>query len=314
MVAVWAVYGAILGPVALVLLWLAPHGHCQTCHLPTLGWSSTCPWCRSNVNEVPRSALRGARMPPAPQPTATRASSEATARPETPPPARRRTAPRPFVLQSATADGPASPAPGAPHVRSGPPVRHVVAPAAVPDAAHPPAKQPEPPAKQPEPVAKQAAPAAEGPAAVITQPVTTQLAPVATQPATPTNGTRPPDRIVAPAVHRPPARVEPEAGPVTRLLATATYVTGTARLEPGRRYGIAIREARFQVLGPVDIDDKVVALERPVADINVSGLEGRLVVSEQKRSGVVLAFMSVAGAGLDELAGAIRAASEDAQT
>jgi hypothetical protein len=128
----------------------------------------------------------------------------------------------------------------------------------------------------------------------------------------PTNGSLPPERIVAPAAHRPPARPEPEPGPVTRILATATYVTGTARLEPGRRYGIAICDTRFQVLGPVDIDAKVVALERPVADINVSGLEGRLVVSEQTRSGMVLAFMSVSGAGLDELAGAIRAAAQDA--
>lgn len=89
-------------------------------------------------------------------------------------------------------------------------------------------------------------------------------------------------------------------------------MTGTARLEPGRRYGIAIQEGRFQVLGPVDIDARAVALERPVADINVSALEGRLVVSDQTRSGMVLAFMSVAGAALDELAGAIRAAAQDA--
>ena len=119
--------------------------------------------------------------------------------------------------------------------------------------------------------------------------------------------------MVAAAVHRPPARTEPEPSATTKVLATATYVTGTARLEPGRRYGIAIKEARFQVLGPVDLDAMRVALERPVADINVRALEGRLVVSEQKRSGVVLAFMSVAGAGLGELAAAIRAASEEAQ-
>lgn len=97
-----------------------------------------------------------------------------------------------------------------------------------------------------------------------------------------------------------------------RVLATATYVTGTARLEPGQRYGIAIRGSRFQVLGPVDLEPRRVALERPVADLQVSALEGRLVVSEQTRSGVVLAFMAIAGAAMDELAVAIRAAARDA--
>lgn len=97
------------------------------------------------------------------------------------------------------------------------------------------------------------------------------------------------------------------------MLATATYVTGTARLEPGRRYGIAIRRSRFLVVGPVDLDSKRIALDRPVVGIQVSALEGRLVVSEQSRSGVVLAFMSVAGAGVDDLAGAIRSAARDAE-
>jgi hypothetical protein len=104
-----------------------------------------------------------------------------------------------------------------------------------------------------------------------------------------------------------------EPAPETRVLATATYVTGTARLEPGQRYGIAIRGSRFLVVGPVDLDPKLVALDRPVADIQVSALEGRLVVSEQVRLGVVLAFMSVVGAGLDDLAGAIRSAALDAE-
>jgi hypothetical protein len=128
----------------------------------------------------------------------------------------------------------------------------------------------------------------------------------------PTNGADRADSFVIawPSRPRPPAPAE--AGPATRVLATATYVTGTARLEPGRRYAIALQEQRLQVLGPIDIDDKKVALERPVADIKVSAVEGRLVINEETRSGVVLAFMSVAGAGLDDLARTIRASAQDA--
>ena len=95
-------------------------------------------------------------------------------------------------------------------------------------------------------------------------------------------------------------------------MATATYVTGTARLEPGRRYGIALRDAVFQVLGPVDGDPNRIALERPVAGIEARAVEGRLILSDNQRSNMVLAFMTVAGLGLDELAATIRAAAQDA--
>ena len=224
--------------------------------------------------------MRGARTPgaeSAPVPAFVEPATRSTQSPSThrDPPLARPGVPRPFLLQTATAEGLRESTPPSAPARTVPPGLPSVA-AVVTSATKPTVFQPDH--------------------------------------ATPTNGARPPDRIVAPAAHRPPARPEADHGPITSVLATATFVTGTARLEPGRRYGIAICGERFQVLGPVDIDARLVALERPVADINVSALEGRLVVSEQKRSGVVLAFMSVAGAGLDELAGAIREASQDAQT
>ena len=96
------------------------------------------------------------------------------------------------------------------------------------------------------------------------------------------------------------------------VLATATYVTGTARLDPGQRYGIALRGSRLLILGPVDLEPKRIVVDRPVADIQVSALEGRLVISEQTRSGLVLAFMSVSGGGPDDLSGAIRSAARNA--
>lgn len=46
---VWAIYGAILGPVALILLWIAPPGRCAICRAPVRGWLTTCQWCGSDV-------------------------------------------------------------------------------------------------------------------------------------------------------------------------------------------------------------------------------------------------------------------------
>lgn len=96
----------------------------------------------------------------------------------------------------------------------------------------------------------------------------------------------------------------------TRVLATAVYVTGSKRLEPGRRYGIAVRGTRLQILGPIDIDPLAVVLDRPVGEIDASAIAGRLIVNEPRgRSGFVLAFMSVAGATIQDLRDMIRDAA-----
>src|SRR5262245_30417015 len=48
---VWAVLGAILGPIALVILQLAPPGRCWSCSAPTIGWTTICAWCGEDVRE-----------------------------------------------------------------------------------------------------------------------------------------------------------------------------------------------------------------------------------------------------------------------
>jgi hypothetical protein len=44
-------FGAVLGPAALVLLELAPPGRCWSCAAPTLGWMTMCPWCGEDIRE-----------------------------------------------------------------------------------------------------------------------------------------------------------------------------------------------------------------------------------------------------------------------
>lgn len=43
--AIWFVFGAFLGPVAVGLLALAPPGRCPTCGSPIRGWPQDCPRC-----------------------------------------------------------------------------------------------------------------------------------------------------------------------------------------------------------------------------------------------------------------------------
>lgn len=38
----WLVYGTLLGPIGVLLAWLAPQGQCVVCGLPTQGWLTTC--------------------------------------------------------------------------------------------------------------------------------------------------------------------------------------------------------------------------------------------------------------------------------
>jgi len=42
---IWFVFGALIGPLALALLALAPPGRCPSCGAPVDGWPTSCPHC-----------------------------------------------------------------------------------------------------------------------------------------------------------------------------------------------------------------------------------------------------------------------------
>lgn len=64
--AVWFVFGAVLSPLALILLYLAPPGHCPSCEQSIPGWSSACPRCgtRLRAARAPRRAAVPGGAPP----------------------------------------------------------------------------------------------------------------------------------------------------------------------------------------------------------------------------------------------------------
>jgi hypothetical protein len=50
--AVWLVFGALLGPIALVLIQVAPPGRCWNCSEPTAGFESLCPTCGADLRSA----------------------------------------------------------------------------------------------------------------------------------------------------------------------------------------------------------------------------------------------------------------------
>lgn len=94
------------------------------------------------------------------------------------------------------------------------------------------------------------------------------------------------------------------------LLATAVFVAGTGRLEPGRRYEIAMNATHLRIVGPTDLDPTSLVLERPVDGLEARAVEGRLVLSEPgTRTGLVLAFMAISGTTTAGLADTINRSS-----
>jgi hypothetical protein len=242
---IWFIFGAILGPVALLLLWVAPPGRCRSCGTRTRGWLETCASCGENVAATSTTALRILARREAARTNASPASRPAdTSRanaPDTDPPASRPFVP--FTLKPAN----------------------------------------EPPTSS-----------------------------VAAAPSSSSSEPKQSTRVASGKARRsPPSDVSRDTAESTEVLATAIYVTGTARLEPGRRYNIALRGARLLILGPIDLDSATVALESPASGIEVRAIEGRLILSQPRnRAGFVVAFMSVAGAGPEGLADAIGAAAQ----
>lgn len=87
--ALWMVFGALLGPVALLLLWIAPPGRCRMCQASVRGWLTTCEWCGSPVRvkssrpvtaDVAATPSRPAARPPLTA-TSSPAKASAAARP-----------------------------------------------------------------------------------------------------------------------------------------------------------------------------------------------------------------------------------------
>jgi hypothetical protein len=69
----------------------------------------------------------------------------------------------------------------------------------------------------------------------------------------------------------------------------------------GSRYVIVRHEDRLRLLGPVDRDPSVIALERPLAALTATAIGERLVITEGRGDRLAVALGSLAGANGPQL-------------
>jgi hypothetical protein len=103
---------------------------------------------------------------------------------------------------------------------------------------------------------------------------------------------RPSDRA-APGQSRSGAHRSKE----TAILATAVFLTGSSACRPGMHYALAIRGDSLLVLGPLEVDPDVIAVERPLGSIAVTAYEEQLLIND-RRVGILtwsLAFRHLSG-------------------
>lgn len=115
---------------------------------------------------------------------------------------------------------------------------------------------------------------------------------------------------------RDPPAVRPQPPTeLRRTLATGVFVTGTVGLRSGSRYLIALAGQRLQVLGPAEDDPTAVIFERPVGEMDATGFNERLVISQTGDAGnrKVLVFLALAGGTPESVADEILGAAASSQ-
>ena len=103
-------------------------------------------------------------------------------------------------------------------------------------------------------------------------PTTTSTSPVASR----VGATRPSDGAAA------QARSGAHRSKETAILATAVFLTGSSACRPGMHYALAIRGDSLLVLGPLEVDPDVIAVERPLGSIAVTAYEDQLLVNDRR--------------------------------
>jgi hypothetical protein len=280
----WAVFGAILGPGALVLLSIAPPGRCWKCTSRTTGWLTTCLWCGEDV--------RG------PEPEVATAS--------------RRVRGSLTVIDGTAPQRGADPASGLAGASSGAAETAAASRAPLwtpggPDpASRAPLWTPGEPDAAPLTAAGAEAASTSAPAVAAAGPGSDSVRQLRSRLPASTVGTASTGAAVDMSPTHATVPVQRELHDV--VLATAIFMTGNRGLQAGGRYGIAIVDDELRILGPVDIDPAAVAITHPLAAVDASGFQERLIITGdrgRRRERLALVFMSVAGGSAERVADAI---------
>jgi hypothetical protein len=275
----WAVFGAILGPGAMLLLQIAPPGRCHACRAPVRGWDSICRWCANDVRRRPTGARRAAAG------AAPKTAAPAAAGP----------------LRLAASPGMAAAA--------SPPTG-----ATAPTAAE--TRPPTPSGRQRSSRQADEDTTATGsePYDELIRSIGSSVGAIR-----PANVGAPEPAPSATVDHGPPptriAVTKPAVAHPAVTLASGVYMTGSVGLEPGARYTLHVEDRRLRVLGPVDMNPTAIAREYRIERMDATGFNDRLVVSDASgRSSAVLVFISLGGGTpesvADEIVRLARAAGE----
>ena len=337
----WSAYGAILGPLAAIIVWVAPPGRCGRCGTAVRGWSGTCDTCGADMREV--AAARSTSAPPAsPSWTTPASATPAAAGPVSAAPS--------IASARAAAIGDLTLSAGAP-----PPAPSLLAPSTMPAPAIRPALTPSngttlgatgyggskiaTPASgsaayrstaYPGSASRSSGGAVDAPDIT---PVETYVRSMtaATTASPASTATTPPVDATTPPAAKPTARSKPRARSTSRKQAAAAaaaaawqpigsgvFVTGRVALQPGSRYVLEVDETRLRARGPVGITPSTVVLDRKLRTLDASSAGDRLVVDTLSRgsSNTLLIFMSVEPTTPDAMAAEIarRAGEQRAAT
>jgi hypothetical protein len=286
----WFGYGAILGPVAVILVWLAPRGYCPVCLTPGRGWLTTCWWCGSG--------LRGSSTGrPRPAPTGPASSQPVPSAPAPPEPA-------PVGVMDPAVVSDARPAKRRRRQRGAAVegTAGTVAPWTGPDSTEMVSEVPPVMPAVSDPIA-QARRATSSSGAVRVEPTSLSggPAPLERSEGIPTIEPEIPAAVAPGAATERPSPILTEPGPVPQprpephLISTAVYFAGSPRLEIGARYGLIIDGSQFKIVGPYD--PTVVAFERPLAGLAATVNLGRVLLAfPDGRGSIAVVFTALAGA------------------
>jgi hypothetical protein len=261
----WAVLGAILGPVALLILHRAPPGRCASCAARTMGWSTICAWCGEDVWGAPAPAAASASTPArtqaAPSISALAAAAAAAERDARPAPA-----PVPEPQPAIAAPTPLTVIQGSRGTTQQPTSQRATDSAA--DSVEAPAA-----------TAGTAGPVHRLRAVLGSSAAAAEVASQAAQP-------------------RPMLEAaDPDLEAREVVLASAIYVTGTRGLQAGSRYGIALIGTNLGIMGPVDVDPSAIVVHRPLRGLDATGASGQLIITADDgfRGKFAMVFMALAG-------------------
>ena len=246
---VWAVFGVVLGPIALAILHVAPPGRCPACGAVAIGWEPACLRCDLPFAAARRSGRSQGVTPPSddglvPAP----APADAT---------------RPPATAAAVADD-------GEQSNAGGPGR------ATADRAPAPSRQLTPVEAMPSAKGRGTAPDGRADAAAATTARTTIRT---------TRSPRPGRRDESPNPARPETVPEATRAAVSEAPAVglaAVYLAGSEKLVVGGRYQLVVEHGNVTVLGPLETSPTRVCLSERAADLDQSVVGTQIVITSRE--------------------------------